>query len=59
MLWGRRAEPGHSTGHRHLQSVDASSARSLLLVRALHLSAQQRFNILHPCAEDAADLARA
>ncbi len=54
MLWGRRAEPGHSIGHRHLERVHARSARLLLLVHALHLSAQQRLHIFHPCAADRA-----
>lgn len=50
MLWGWRAEPGHSIGHRHLQRVYARSARPLLLVHVLHLRAQQRFHVFCPCA---------
>ncbi len=44
-----QAEPGHSFGHRHLERVDAGSARALLLVHTLNVRAQQCFHVFNPC----------
>lgn len=49
VLRRRRAEPGQGFGHRHLERVDAGSARALLLVHTLNVRAQQCFHVFNPC----------